>query len=38
MCYSFQKEGANNLKAKKTENNNEGFDGLHILLVIHVYA
>ena len=26
------------LKAKKTENKNEGFDILHIILLIHVYA
>ena len=26
------------LKAKKRKNNNEGFDNLHIILLIHVYA
>ena len=26
------------LKAKKMENNNEGFDKLHIILLIHLYA
>ena len=26
------------LKAKKTEKNNEGFNNLHIILLIHVYA
>ena len=26
------------LNAKKRENNNEGFDNLHVLLMIHVYA
>ena len=28
----------NPLKAKKTENNNECFDNLHIILLISVYA